>query len=258
MLLRRVAASNGARGMAALIVIATVGPVAAADLPRAPMYLPLPMPAIDHWTGCYVGVTAGGAWGSSNHTAESGAFAGQSITGDFGTSGGTAGGTLGCNYQINRWVLGAEGDLSWINNKGSAPDLSPFNSRGTSTTQQSWLDTVRGRVGFSWDRLLVYGTGGVAFTGANVEVCALAGCVTQSGSMTGWTVGGGIEYAPSNDWTFKIEYLYADFGSAQFLNPPVRLGAATFLTRDVRLTNNILRAGLNYRFTWPDLDGARY
>jgi outer membrane immunogenic protein len=155
-------------------------------------------------------------------------------------------------------VFGIEDDISWVNKKGSAPDLPPFSINAVSTTQENWLDTLRGRIGFAWDRTLIYATGGAAFAGAEVTVCALAGCLSESNSVTGWTAGGGVEYAFLSDWSVKIEYLYADFGSPQFFNPPIRLGAGTVVTRDVRLTDNIVRAGVNYRFNWFNPVGAQY
>ena len=93
----------------ALFVLLTFGPARAADLGA---YKAPPVPAMYSWTGCYIGVEGGGAWGTSNHTAESGRDAGRTITGNFGTSGGLAGGTIGCNYRIGSWVFGVEDDMS--------------------------------------------------------------------------------------------------------------------------------------------------
>ena len=239
----------------ALFVLLTFGPARAADLWA---YKAPPVPAMYSWTGCYIGVEGGGAWGTSNHTAESGRDAGRTITGNFGTSGGLAGGTIGCNYRIGSWVFGAEDDMSWINTKGSAPDILPFNPNAVSTTQQNWLDTLRGRIGWAWGRTLLYATGGAAFTDAQVTACPLVGCISQTKTVSGWTVGGGIEYAFLSGWSVKLEYLYADFGSPQFINPPIPVGAATIVTRNVRLDDNVVRAGLNYRFSWPSPAAAWY
>ena len=239
----------------ALFVLLTIGPACAADLSA---YKAAPVPAIYSWTGCYIGLEGGGAWGTSDHTAESGRDAGQTITGNFSTSGGLAGGTIGCNYRIGSWVFGAEDDMSWTNTKGSAPDIVPFNPNSVSTTQQNWLDTLRGRVGLAWGRTLLYATGGAAFTDAQVTACPLVGCISQTKTVTGWTVGGGIEYAFLSGWSVKLEYLYADFGSPQFINPPIPVGAGTIVTRNVRLDDNVVRAGLNYRFSWPSPAAAWY
>ena len=230
--------------------LTAVAAALAADLPPAPAYKAPPVPRSYSWTGCYAGIAGGGAWGTSNHTAESGPFTGQTITGDFNISGGLVGGTIGCNYQAGNWVFGVEDDLSWVDKKGSGHDLAPFNLNAVSTTREKWLDTARGRLGFTWDRTLIYATGGLAVDGASVNICGLAGCVSDSRTVTGWTAGAGLEYAFWNDWSFKVEYLYADFGSPRFINTPVRLGAGTILTRDVHLNDNIVRAGLNYRFNW--------
>jgi len=148
--------------------------------------------------------------------------------------------------------------MSWINTKGSAPDIVPFNPNSVSTTQQNWLDTLRGRIGLAWGRTLLYATGGAAFTDAQVTACPLVGCISQTKTVSGWTVGGGIEYAFLSGWSVKLEYLYADFGSPQFINPPIPVGPGTIVTRNVRLDDNVVRAGLNYRFSWPSPAAAWY
>jgi outer membrane immunogenic protein len=184
-------------------------------------------------------------------TAASGIHAGQAITDSFNTSGGLAGGTVGCNYQAGSWVFGVEDDLSWINKQGSAHDIPPFNVNAVNSVQEKWLDTFRGRIGYTWDRTLIYATGGLAVDRAGLNVCGAIGCVSDSKTVTGWTVGAGLEYAFWNNWSLKAEYLYADFGSPRFIDPPVIIGRTNFATRDARLHDNIVRAGLNYRFNWP-------
>jgi outer membrane immunogenic protein len=232
--------------------LTVAAPALAADLGvrPAPAYKAPPAPMVYNWTGCYLGVEGGGAWGDSKQTAASGPDTGRTIS-SFNTSGGLAGGTVGCNYQTGSWVFGAEEDLSWMNKRGSANDMPPFNPTAVSTTQESWLDTFRGRIGYAWDRTLVYATGGLAVEGAGVHICPVAGCVDDDKTVTGWTVGAGIEYAFWNNWSLKAEYLYADFGSPQFIGTPVHIGAGTVDTRDVRLNDNIVRAGVNYKFNWP-------
>jgi outer membrane immunogenic protein len=205
--------------------------------------------------GCYVGVAGGGNGGRSDQVARSSVNAGLPITGGFDLSGGVVGGTVGCNYQVHNFVIGIEDDYSWTNKRGSASDLPPFNPVVVSSTRENWIDTLRGRAGFAWDRFFLYGTGGVAWAGTEVNVvnAAIPVSVTDSQTRTGWVVGVGGEWAawtgPWGALTFKLEYLHADFGTGQYINPPVvSVPAFNIVTRDVRLTDDMVRAGLNLKF----------
>src|SRR6185437_491694 len=162
---------------------------------------------------------------------------------------GTTSGTAGCNYQINNVVLGVEDDIAWINGRGSAHDIPPFNVRATNSIKQDWLDTLRGRVGLAWGRFLLYGTGGAAFTNVGLSVCSPLLCVSDSQIRIGWTAGLGAEWAvwadPARTLTLKIEYLHADFGTGLFINPPVVVGTSNVVSRNVSLTEDFVRAGVN-------------
>jgi outer membrane immunogenic protein len=241
-----------------LVAFAAAGAAGAADLPvKAPPMAPVPY----NWTGCYVGIEGGGNWGRSNHTAvtPNPANNDRPIDKAFDLSGVLVGGTLGCNYQASNWVFGIENDLSWTNKSGSAPDIPPFNIAATSQTSERWIDTLRGRLGVAWDRVLFYGTGGAAFAGTAVNICAPRACAGDSQSRTGWVAGGGVEYAVWQNLSLKLEYLHADFGTGRYINPPVTTPAGgTIVTRDVRLTDDIVRAGLNWRFNWSGPVVARY
>jgi outer membrane immunogenic protein len=209
------------------------------------------------WTGCYVGIVGGGAWGDSEHIARSGSNVGTTITGNFRLgNGGIAGGTFGCDYQVDHTVMGLENDASWMNLQGATPDLRPFNVQATSSTHQTWMDTLRGRVGYAFDHFLVYGTAGAAFAGTNVTVTNPAGTVSDSRPRIGLAMGIGSEWAAwTGSWgavSFRLEYLHTDFGSKQYVNPPVTVGGFTVLTRDVKLTDDIVRASVNVRFNWGD------
>jgi hypothetical protein len=148
-------------------------------------------------------------------------------------AGALAGGTVGCNYQISSMVLGVENDLSWTNKGASSPDMPPFSRGAISSTNEKWIDTLRGRVGWAWDRFLVYGTAGAAFTGVDVGVCSpTAICISDSRTRTGWSAGVGGEWAvwtvPAGSATLKIEYLHADFGTGLFCKPAGRGGGEYF------------------------------
>jgi outer membrane immunogenic protein len=186
-----------------------------------------------------MGVEGGPAWGKSSQTAASGSDAGLPITNSFGTTGALLGGTIGCNYQVANFVLGAEGDSSWSNVTGVVGDQPPFAPHGTSSTDENSFSTLRGRVGFAWDRLFFYGTGGAAFANVGVNVCdtVLSVCVSDSQIRTGWVAGGGIEWAtwglPDGSMTLKLEYLHADLGTGLLVSPPLTTNGVTFDSRNV-------------------------
>jgi len=229
------------------MTLAMVAGASAADL-----YVKAPPPF--SWTGCYVGVAGGGAWGQGTQVNSNG----LSITGgDLNISGGIVGGTVGCNYQLaSSWVIGIEDDFSWTNKQGSSNDSAAngFNSTFNSQTHETWIDTLRGRLGFVVPGgALLYATGGAAFANAGITVCSTPGagqvCATEDHSRTGWTAGGGIEWwIPNSKVSVKAEYLYADFGSQAYFTPPPTTAAFANRTGGVTLNDNIVRAGLNWHF----------
>ena len=236
----------------AVMAMAATHPLLAADLPARTYKAPPQMiPVVTSWTGCYLGIEGGGVWGSSQHGAGSAPNAGLPITNSFNMSGGEVGGTFGCNYQVSSLVLGIENDISWTSAKGSGADIPPFSPNAVSQTNEKWLDTLRGRVGFAWEHALFYGTGGAAFAGTNANICntALGVCGIDSQTRTGWVAGAGVEYAIWQNISLKVEYLHADFGSHNYFTTPLLLGTANIVTRDVRLTDDIVRAGVNWQFT---------
>jgi outer membrane immunogenic protein len=187
--------------------------------PRAPAtYVPVIVPGFS-WTGIYVGINGGYNFGSVNPP-----FPGAA---GVNANGFLIGGTLGGNYQFGSFVVGIEGD-------------GDYNSDNQNGFKSTWLATVRGRAGFAYDRVLFYGTGGAAF--ANGQLAAVAATPTAaafpggSATITGWTAGGGIEWAFTPNWTAKVEYLYADF-------PTPSIGGNSF-----KFTDNIVRAGINFKF----------
>lgn len=205
-----------------------VGSANAADLPRR-YEQPAPRPAmvqIYNWTGPYIGIAGGGAWGR-------GSVSGVNIS----HNGGIIGGTVGYNWQASQVVFGVEGDLSWVGSQGRR-------TAGVCVScdiENTWLGTVRGRLGYAADRFLPYLTGGLAF--GNVRTDGGTTAPGASSTRTGWTLGGGVEVALSANWTAKAEYLYVDLGSFSCgTNCPGPV------PNSVSLKNNIVRAGINYRF----------
>jgi outer membrane immunogenic protein len=203
-------------------LLALTGAAVAADLPPAQNYYKAPafMPPPFTWTGFYVGVNGGGGFGNSK----------WDTTNGFNTSGGFVGGTIGYNYQIQHFVVGVEGDVDWDSIKGST---------GGFSTSNTWLSTVRGRVGYAADRFMPYVTGGGAFGNINASAPGLAG---GSATNAGWTVGAGLEFAFYGNWSAKAEYLYVSLNK---FNCGIGCGAAT---DNVSFNANLIRAGINYRF----------
>jgi outer membrane immunogenic protein len=231
------------------------GAAIAADMPlKAP-----PPPVVWSWTGCYVGIEGGGAWGRSQHYFPfAGVLPGNRLaTNWFDVSGGVAGFEYGCNQQFGgNWVFGIEGDLSWSSKRGSANDIPPLgNPLFTSETKERWVSTNRARVGYTWDRAWFYVTGGLASASVRLTVDASAAglgpavlpIVTDRKTVYGYVVGAGLEYAFWNNWSVKAEYLYMNFGENGYLNP-VPPGSPTG-ARSFRLDDHIARVGLNWRFT---------
>jgi outer membrane immunogenic protein len=214
----------------------------AADLPtyKAP---PAPPPAaVFSWTGFYVGAHIGGAWDSDQfHFIPAGTFTSNDASSVF------AGGQVGYNYQISSFVLGAEGDASWTHLSSANSCPNPFFTCGHSI---DWLASLRARVGFTpIDRVLIYVTGGAAFadvhhTASPPGVAPFVFSGTYSSTQVGWALGGGLEYAFTNNWSAKVEYLYYGLGSSTA--PPGTLSAAN----STRVTDNVstVNVGVNYRF----------
>jgi len=218
--------------------------VSAADLPlKAP---PVPV-AIYDWTGFYIGVAGGGSLGTSTHID---AATGIGDTLGYNVRGGLVGGTLGYNWQVSNFVFGFEGDASWVGEYGSHPDDGLVgNPAFTSFTKETWVATARGRAGYAVDNLLFYGTGGYAAAGVEAGVKdANTGALLSSATSTrsGWTAGGGLEWGFAPNWSAKFEWLYMKFDSAAF-NTLQAEGPRS----SVPLDDNVVRAGINYRFGGP-------
>jgi outer membrane immunogenic protein len=254
------------RGVALLLASAlslgAVQVVFAADMPvKAPATI-----VAQNWTGCYVGLHLGHVWGTSKQTyggTRAGvpdAFlpVGFDVTGDYKVYGVLGGGEGGCNYQIGSWVAGVEIDGGWTNASGSAGPTSGAIAAGSNPlrlfrTQQSWLASARGRLGYAAHKWLWYVTGGIAFSGFDVnnDACAVAsnGCrVPTSVSRTGWIAGVGAEYALGGGLSVKSELLYADFGTFHYDDSPAVNNCVQCYSMDVKMYEWMLRFGINYRF----------
>jgi outer membrane immunogenic protein len=203
----------------------------AADLPRkaAPYYS---APGFS-WTGFYLGVNGGYAWGDTS-------WSSTGVDTNYKVKGGLFGGTVGYNLQTGLWVWGAEGDFDFAQMTGSSNTGLGVCSGTGCETRINWLATGRGRIGYAnWDRWLPYITGGAAM-GA-IKMTPNTG-LNETKSRLGWTVGAGVEYAMLSNWSLKAEYLYVDLGKAS-------CSVATCgVDTTVKYNTSIVRAGVNYRF----------
>lgn len=218
----------------------------AADLPvKAPVRVVQPVPFT--WTGFYVGGSAG--FISNNTTGDDigdgsgGGTVNSQGTYHIGGVGGLFGGNVGYNYQFApNWVLGIEADIAGSTLSNYAyQDI--FGSEVYS--KLSALGTVRARIGYAFDRMLVYATGGLAYGDVHNRASFQQlprDTIDQSNWRTGWTAGGGLEYALTNNWTVRAEGLYVDLGSVTTLNP---LSGCRFGFKNAYVLG---RLGLNYKF----------
>ncbi|NNM71802.1 outer membrane protein [Enterovirga aerilata] len=254
----------------------------AADLPSR-RAAPAPYVAVPvfTWTGFYVGVNAGYGFdvgtnannpyavspaGPATLSAPLGGYTGTVFPGGNGNRDGfVGGGQIGYNYQIGNFVVGLEADIQYadlVSNRSGTTVLVPgvagfFGATGN-RQGVDWFGTVRGRVGYAWDRLLVFGTGGFAY-GDGPDNCnstfAAGRCVGNNDIRTGWAAGGGVEYAFTPNLTGKLEALYVNLdrnAASRYVGDFVAGGTATPVFVNGRGARDeefvVVRAGLNYKF----------
>lgn len=227
----------------------------AADLPSR--YAP-PTPFVSvpvfTWTGFYVGVNAGYGWNANNNATVLVPGGGYASSGSGSNGGFVGGGQIGYNYQFTPGtglVIGVEGDLQYADLGGN--NGYPYSSGSNG----NYFGTVRARLGYAFDRFLVYATGGFAYGDvgnnsgypyvASTTVPAYYGS-NGNGSSGGWTLGGGVEYAFTNNLSAKVEGLYVSLGR----NGGTAYAAAPYYSVATGTNRNefgVVRAGLNYKFT---------
>jgi len=294
--------------LSATLIGLGAAPAFAADLPRkAPPVAPVAAP-VWNWTGFYIGAHGGGVWGRADIThspvaappgfafAVDAAAVTAANSPQLKPNGFMAGAHAGYNFQTGNFVWGLEGDFSYFRLRANTAGIFPFPSTlpggvlgpptltFTAATDIStdWLVTLRPRVGVAASNALFYVTGGLAVT--NEKVNQLSGVLngatlTSSISNTrlGWTVGGGIEYMLTRNWTIRAEYLHLDFGTASGAgtgniptgvlgNLPCTATQAVITGPGIypgcslssRLTAEVVKVGITYRFGVPDAVVARY
>lgn len=271
--------------MRASLVLTTVLAVAglttiasAADLPA--VYTKVPVaPPVFNWTGLYIGGFAGSAFADGNGVSSEavnaigGGYNGTVFPTSYGMNASfLGGGTIGYNWQApnSSWVFGLEGEAGYLHLSGSAQDvnaaranLSPIDSVDSARLGDAY-GVIAGRLGYTWDRTLIYAKGGVAFVERSAsfnDSCVgpgAPGCgggflvINSANTQATYAVGAGIEYAFSNNWSLKGEYLY--LGTRGNL-----LGSAnSVLPAGVLYTNSTsepgihtVKLGINYRFGGP-------
>ena len=255
-------------------------PVALADSP----------PPVFSWTGFYIGVNIGGGWGDRdvNYTPNDMLayfmflYGAEPPPASFRSSGVIGGIQLGYNWQFNnRWLVGFETDFDLSGMKGSASTsgayvpyfTAPFSAPVEERIK--WFGTVRARLGYlPMDNLLLYATGGFAYgrversgswissygfaiSNGNTSVVCRSNLTCFAGSSsdtaTGWTIGGGIEYALWQKWTLKAEYLYVSLNSKSVVTESALAfspgeSPTSFNANFNRANFNVARVGVNYHF----------
>jgi len=225
------------------LMIAGTAAASAADLAARP-YTKAPIaPPIFNWTGFYIGVNAGIGGNKTDYSYGFGGtpFASSDLT-SFGAFGG---GQIGYNWQFaGNWVVGVEADIQAAGLKSELNStIAPFSI--STGTEMRYFGTVRGRIGYAFDRILVYGTGGYAYGSEDTKLTVNPGFFgfSRSADLSGWTAGGGVEYAVTNNLSLKTEYLYLEFDRNN-----VFTGAFLPFTIDNRVSAHTMKIGLNYAF----------
>ena len=231
--------------LALTMALSAGGSALAADLPTykaPPPMAPLSPPF--SWTGFYLGLQGGYGWGELDWVFT----AGGSTTSHWST-GGLIGGEAGYNYQFApNWVAGLEGSAAWADITGQS--ICP-NPNATCRTKADFVGDISGRLGFALDRTLFFAKGGLALVDQDHFVNFPATPANKeeggNGVRAGYLLGGGVEYAFTNNITAKIEYNYIGLGDNTFNFTRVATGAFVERTRELQ-DYQTLKAGLNYKF----------
>ena len=221
-------------------------PARAADLPSPVQPVaPIAYAPSFSWTGFYVGGELG--WIGTNPEYTAGAvllgtpFVVSAATGKDGMSYGVL---AGYNYQVGNVVLGIEGDFEgWTVGKIRYTAI----TGDFLTAHSKWGGSVRGRLGYAADRVLVYISGGAAFVSTETSIPTTGISIGGDDTRVGWTVGAGLDYAFTNNWFTGFEYRYSQFQSTSFIYPSPVLTLGTIgLKQD--LSNNQIMARIGYKF----------
>jgi len=212
-------------GLLALIA----APAVAADLPRQMPYKAPAYVTSYNWTGFYLGAHGGYGWGSSD---------GIDLRGGF------AGGQIGYNWQGmgSPWVLGIEVDSAWADFGRSDSFVTPFGILSASS-EANYVGSARARVGYAFDRTMLYITGGLGWVhnelSANATLGPFTAGISDSKFHIGGVVGAGVEHAFAPNWSGKVEYIYAAYNSQTYFG-----GVLGGISADADV--HTVKVGLNY------------
>jgi outer membrane immunogenic protein len=256
----------------AVAVVMAAGSAGAADLSRPVYKAPPPIPVFS-WTGWYVGVHVGGAWGTKEWSDPTIFFTGKrGVTSTFpdttfqnyGVNGFLGGGQIGYNYQSGPWVWGIEAQASWAGIRGS--DRFFFGGKSTVKTNVDALGSFAVRFGGTIDRAMLYVKGGLAWAYERHKISAPGNPIDGFGAFSvedkqwrwGGMLGAGVEFAFTNNISGKLEYNYMDFGTRTYSFVIAPAGAPFTDTIDFKIRQNIhlVKVGLNFRWDSPVV--ARY
>jgi outer membrane immunogenic protein len=200
-------------GATAFALALTAGAAQAADIPRGPVpYYTAPVPLAFSWAGPYLGVNIGYQWGTvTNWPADPNGFMG--------------GLQAGYNWQSGQFVFGLETD---IQASAASDTFAP------AKFSNPWFGTLRGRIGWVFNNILLYGTLGFAYGGGNVEIPG----AEQSQTHTGYAAGVGMEVGFARNWSVKAEYLFVDLSNRGY----------SIVGTSNGFESSVLRFGANYRF----------
>lgn len=246
--------------LATVAVLGLAGAASAADL--RPIVRPVVAPVFN-WTGCYLGGYVGGAWSAENvRVLDRNGYVPPVIGFDAWSynpnSSFLGGGTVGCNWQPigSPILLGVEGEIGYLRITGSAIDpFDPAQSITSSVRIGDWYGMVTGRLGYAWDRALVYVKGGAAFVDVQTTVIdpiTNPGFIAQSSSSKAtWTAGGGLEWAFDWNWSVKAEYMFIGLDNVSacgYNGNPVVNTVGTYCWNHQIDGIHTAKIGLNYRF----------
>lgn len=245
------------------------GQAFAADIPVKAMRMAAPVAY--SWSSCYVGGHVGAGWNRTSFSETDGFVDTMPVGASVGANGGggaLGGGQVGCDYQFaNHWVIGFAGDFSWANIQGDGVDPFFGGKNGNPITFSSKTDglaSATGRIGYAWDRVLVYGKGGVGwahdkyavtnaafigggFCGGGTGFLGTGPCNgSASSTRVGWTAGVGVEWAFANNWSTFVEYDHYGFDTKNLgFTAPFSIGPGFY---NVKQDIDVVKVGVNYRF----------
>jgi outer membrane immunogenic protein len=236
------------------LALMVAGTANAADMAVPAYKAPPPVAPAFSWTGCYLGINAGGGMHNSDFIAETAAW--ENI-------GAVAGGQVGCNYQIRQFVVGVEGEFDWAGLNSKSSFIDPTSENFSSTANNKYDATVALRMGYAFDRLLAYGKLGAAwgkFNWTSTETdfpgvgCECTSTESAARTLMGLLFGFGFEYALTDQWTAKVEYNYINYGNATAnftttCSPAVFCGGfETSFTDTEREAVQTFKVGANFKF----------